>query len=299
MSVIAFIMMRVLRAVVRVVWFPLLVGAVVVCGAACVNGGVNLFLSTSLLWSATLIVLVLLERIVPYERRWLVPDGQLPHDVGHTLLGSVVGSRVGAIVVDGIVTGIGIAVVVVGGPSASVDRWPTAWPLMGQLALATVAIDFVRYWQHRLQHAWAPLWATHELHHDSRRLNAFKAGRSHLLDRAQQSLCVLPLVVVGAPASIVVPCAALNGIIGLIAHANADCRAGPLGFILVGPEQHRVHHSIDVAHSHANFGASLIVWDRLFGTLRAHDVREVGVPDDTPESFVAQLARPVNRWLGC
>jgi sterol desaturase/sphingolipid hydroxylase (fatty acid hydroxylase superfamily) len=298
MAMIASIMMSALRAVLRVVWFPLLVGAVVVGGAACVNGGVDLFVSTSLLWSATLLVLVPLERIIPHERRWLVPDGQLPHDVGHTLLGSVVGSRVGAVVVDGIAAGVGAVGAVAVGASASFLVWPAGWPLMEQLALAYVAIDFLRYWQHRLQHAWAPLWATHELHHDPRRLNAFKAGRSHLLDRAQQSLCVLPLVVVGAPASIIVPCAALNGVIGLIAHANVDCRAGPLGFILVGPEQHRVHHSADLAHSHANFGASLIVWDRFFGTMRAHQVRDVGVHDDTPEGFVAQLARPVNRWLG-
>ena len=50
-----------------------------------------------------------------------------------------------------------------------------------------------------------------------------------------------------------------------------------------------------------NLGASLLLWDQLFGTYEApkqgvHD--EVGVPFMTPERFVAQLAWPLMVWLG-
>jgi sterol desaturase/sphingolipid hydroxylase (fatty acid hydroxylase superfamily) len=39
--------------------------------------------------------------------------------------------------------------------------------------------------------------------------------------------------------------------------------------IVVTPEMHRVHHSIEPAESNTNFGFNLPWWDRLFGTYRA------------------------------
>jgi sterol desaturase/sphingolipid hydroxylase (fatty acid hydroxylase superfamily) len=101
-------------------------------------------------------------------------------------------------------------------------------------------------------------------------------------------------------------CVGLNSVIGLIGHANVDARLGVFGFVFVGPPQHRVHHSIDVDNSvpghpvtrHANFGASLILWDRLFGTHRSSEARSVGLPDGTPSRVLGQLAAPINAWLG-
>jgi sterol desaturase/sphingolipid hydroxylase (fatty acid hydroxylase superfamily) len=39
--------------------------------------------------------------------------------------------------------------------------------------------------------------------------------------------------------------------------------------ILVTPEMHRVHHSIEPAETNTNFGFNLPWWDRLLGTYRA------------------------------
>jgi sterol desaturase/sphingolipid hydroxylase (fatty acid hydroxylase superfamily) len=39
--------------------------------------------------------------------------------------------------------------------------------------------------------------------------------------------------------------------------------------ILVTPDMHRVHHSIDPAETHSNFGFNLSLWDRLSGLYRA------------------------------
>ncbi|MEZ4241104.1 MAG: hypothetical protein R3F59_34085 [Myxococcota bacterium] len=57
---------------------------------------------------------------------------------------------------------------------------------------------------------------------------------------------------------------------------------------------HRWHHAIDPAHQCSNYGNTLSVWDRLFGTL---DVPEgvpaaVGLGEPTPRGFFAQLVRP-------
>jgi sterol desaturase/sphingolipid hydroxylase (fatty acid hydroxylase superfamily) len=43
---------------------------------------------------------------------------------------------------------------------------------------------------------------------------------------------------------------------------------GPLGWIFATPELHRLHHSSRPDELDNNYGDSLIVWDRLFGTFR-------------------------------
>jgi len=52
--------------------------------------------------------------------------------------------------------------------------------------------------------------------------------------------------------------------------------------VLVTPDMHRVHHSVQRDETDSNFGFNLSVWDRLFGTYRAqprdgHDAMALGV----------------------
>ncbi len=41
-----------------------------------------------------------------------------------------------------------------------------------------------------------------------------------------------------------------------------------LRLVLVTPDMHRVHHSVEDDETNSNFGFSLPWWDRLFGTYR-------------------------------
>src|SRR5262249_34940956 len=55
-------------------------------------------------------------------------------------------------------------------------------------------------------------------------------------------------------------------------HANASLPAWidqALRFMVVTPDMHRVHHSVDRTETDSNFGFNLPWWDRLFGTYRA------------------------------
>lgn len=52
----------------------------------------------------------------------------------------------------------------------------------------------------------------------------------------------------------------------VLTHSRYPGTLGPLGFIVNAPAWHRVHHSAVHAHRDLNFGAVLIIWDRLFGT---------------------------------
>jgi sterol desaturase/sphingolipid hydroxylase (fatty acid hydroxylase superfamily) len=59
---------------------------------------------------------------------------------------------------------------------------------------------------------------------------------------------------------------------------------GALRWVVVTPEIHRVHHSIEQRETNSNFGFNLSWWDRLFGTYRAepeagHEGMTIGVPE--------------------
>jgi sterol desaturase/sphingolipid hydroxylase (fatty acid hydroxylase superfamily) len=59
---------------------------------------------------------------------------------------------------------------------------------------------------------------------------------------------------------------------------------GALRWVVVTPEMHRVHHSIEQRETNSNFGFNLPWWDRLFGTYRAepeagHEGMTIGVPE--------------------
>src|SRR5207302_3183528 len=56
-----------------------------------------------------------------------------------------------------------------------------------------------------------------------------------------------------------------------------------LRLILVTPDMHRVHHSIERRETDSNFGFNVPWWDRLFGTYRdapaaGHDRMRIGLP---------------------
>lgn len=254
------------------------------------QAGVPLAVASVVLWTSVVIVLVVVERLAPFERSWLTPDDQLVNDVVHTVIGSAVGSHVGSVAAE-------VAVAAVAFAAPSLSLWPSSWPFALQVAIGFVVVDGVRFGQHWLSHRVPALWETHKLHHDPRRLIVMKAGRSHFFDRAAQALCVVPVVVAGAPVEVVFWCVALNSVIGLIAHANVDAA----GVVFVGPNEHRVHHARDAQLHGSNFGAALTIWDRLCGSFRSRsgssDVTVVGLDEETPSSVVSQLAAPVHAWV--
>jgi sterol desaturase/sphingolipid hydroxylase (fatty acid hydroxylase superfamily) len=92
----------------------------------------------------------------------------------------------------------------------------------------------------------------------------------------------------------------------LFGHANLRLPAAAdraLRVVLVTPDMHRVHHSVDPAEQATNFGFTLSWWDRLLGTYRAqprlgHDAMPIGVAGFDAADAVALhrlLAQPVRR----
>ncbi|MGK7861253.1 sterol desaturase family protein [Falsiroseomonas sp. E2-1-a4] len=144
---------------------------------------------------------------------------------------------------------------------------------LAAVVLAILLLDLVIYLQHRLFHAVPLLWRLHRMHHADLDFDVTTGLRFHPLEILTSMLIKLAAVVVlGAPAVAVLLFEILLNATSLFNHANLRLPARldrVLRRVLVTPDMHRVHHSVVPQETNSNFGFSLAVWDRLFGTYRA------------------------------
>lgn len=116
-------------------------------------------------------------------------------------------------------------------------------------------------------HNWTPFWLTHAPHRHLTQLNAAKGAVGNPIELFLISLSVVALFDLDKTAVF----AALNtlGIISAFAHANV--RSDPTrwySFFFTTIRHHSLHHSTDYDSTRSNFGNSLILLDRIFGTYR-------------------------------
>lgn len=144
---------------------------------------------------------------------------------------------------------------------------PAAMPRWAGWIAAVVFADFLQYWNHRLSHRINVLWWGHITHHSSSSLNLSTGVRVNWLYRGYAWLLYAPMPLLGFSLESFVLAQTVMNVYNLFMHTRWDAPFGPLGWVLVTPRSHRLHHSADPRYF-GNYGAALIVWDRLFGTYR-------------------------------
>lgn len=143
------------------------------------------------------------------------------------------------------------------------DALPT-WLLV---VAAVVIGDLMRWVQHYVHHKVPPLWHFHSVHHSQRELNLFTQARFHAVEMITLApILYLPLYVLNLDFELAVWILLFLEWHGRITHANLRTNFGPLRYVLVTPQSHRIHHSRDARHHDQNFGTLFSFWDRLFGT---------------------------------
>lgn len=171
------------------------------------------------------------------------------------------------------------------------------WPGWLRFVIALLAGDFLYWCQHVCNHKIRPLWRLHAVHHSQPELNFFTDFRYHVLEYVvRQTFLAIPFLIV----QINVPTIVLAGILlrwyPRIYHGNIRTNLGPLRYILVTPQSHRIHHSIEHAHADKNFGAIFSIWDFAFGTqFRNYSVYpQTGIVD---ANFPHPRPRDLGAWL--
>lgn len=148
----------------------------------------------------------------------------------------------------------------------------TAW---WAWVLLFFADDFSYYWFHRTAHTCRFLWASHVVHHSSRRYNLSTALRQTWTGNLTGSFVFwLWLPLVGFHPVMVMTMQAVSLIYQFWIHTEAIGRLPrPVEWLFNTPSHHRVHHASDVKYLDKNHAGVLIVWDRLFGTFQAEEER--------------------------
>ena len=146
------------------------------------------------------------------------------------------------------------------------------FPLWWAFALSVIALDFAIYLQHVMFHAVPLLWRLHRVHHADADIDVTTGARFHPIEILLSMLIKFAAIaVLGAPAAAVLVFEVLLNATAMFNHANlrlpepVDRR---LRRMLVTPEMHRIHHSMEPAEANSNFGFNLPWWDRLCGTYR-------------------------------
>jgi sterol desaturase/sphingolipid hydroxylase (fatty acid hydroxylase superfamily) len=147
---------------------------------------------------------------------------------------------------------------------------PWSIPTNGFTALlALLAVDFMYYWDHRTAHRNRAYWAiSHSVHHSSPAYDQTTGLRVSFIDGFISPWFYVPVVAAGFDPLLVAACLAL--VIGWQQwlHTEAIDRLPWLDPWLNTPSNHRAHHGVQAQYQDINFGAILMVWDRLFGTHR-------------------------------
>ncbi len=180
------------------------------------------------------------------------------------------------------------------------------WPALVEIALAIVVLDFVLWFQHLVTHKIPLLWRLHRVHHADVDFDVTTALRFHPVEIALSMGLKIGAVYLLGPAAIAVVLfeILLNGT-ALFTHANLRLPTAldrAMRYVLVTPDMHRLHHSVNRYEHDSNYGFALSIWDRLFHTYRAdpekgHEGMTVGLrwQDARPTRLIWSLLLPFGR----
>ena len=139
-----------------------------------------------------------------------------------------------------------------------------------EMVIAVVFLDLMIYIQHVVVHMIPLFWRFHVVHHSDLDLDVSSGLRFHPIEILGSMLYKLGLILALGPSPLAVMAfeAILNGM-AQFSHSNIKVPEKldfMLRWIIVTPDMHRIHHSVEVRETNSNFGFNLSIWDRTLGT---------------------------------
>lgn len=159
-------------------------------------------------------------------------------------------------------------------------------PVWGAALVSMLLLDLAIYLQHVMFHAVPALWRLHRMHHADLDFDATTGLRFHPVEIVISMAIKLAVVAaLGPPAFAVLLFEVILNATALFNHANINLPVWidrRLRWVLVTPDMHRVHHSVDPRETNSNYGFNLPWWDRLLGTYvaqpaKGHTEMQIGI----------------------
>lgn len=222
-----------------------------------------------------------LERLLPYEKRWSMTWRSFFNDLKYLIINGAT--------INLITTLLAFYTISI---SSNFNGVASQWPFWLQLVAILLIFEAINYSIHRIMHEARGkvgrfLWRVHAAHHLPEKVYLFMHVAGHPINVVivQAIMTITPIWLLGYDQLIVTLFLMINSMHGLISHFNVDVKMGFMNYIFVGPELHRYHHSAKLSEA-KNFGATLSIYDQLFGTFvyKPNQAPErLGV--DKPESY--------------
>ncbi len=186
----------------------------------------------------------------------------------------------------------------------------TPLPLFAFTVVAFIWDDFLRFFHHMIMHKVPLLWKFHSVHHSAKILTPVTLYRAHPVESAIATLrnslslgVVTGLFVFWFSRPLTLWTLLGVNIFGFLFNllgANLRHSHIPIGFgkwietVFISPRQHQIHHSSALEHRDKNFGVSLSIWDKIFGSwVSSSEIKnkklQFGLGDRQSRSFWSEM----------
>lgn len=170
----------------------------------------------------------------------------------------------------------------------------TMFGVLAAVILIRICRAFPYYWLHRVQHESLFWWRIHATHHHITKMSFLRGARTHPFEHAALSMGGIMIMAFIGASDVVVAVSAVFGMwTGKFNHSNLPIRSLPVyDWVFATAPQHHVHHARNRRQSDSNYGCSIILWDRIFGTYcsdKSSDVGQIGAGKAVPLSIKEQL----------
>lgn len=173
------------------------------------------------------------------------------------------------------------------------------------IIIGVLALDFSSWLVHWVMHKVKALWGFHLIHHTDNTVDVTTGLRHHPGDSILRGIFFMLLIFVsGAPMYSVMIYQTLLVLATAFTHANISLPKKLdkiLSYVLVSPNMHKVHHHWKQPFTDSNYGGVFSIWDRLFGTYKTLDPKEIRYgldrhyPNEKDEDLVALLKKPFQK----
>ena len=134
-----------------------------------------------------------------------------------------------------------------------------------------IIFDFCSYWAHRISHQQRFWWATHVVHHSGEHYNLSVSFRLSWVQHIK-IIFFLPVALFGFHPNIFFVVNQIAVLFQFWVHTEYIRKLHPaIEYIFATPSNHRVHHGSQEKYINKNYGASFIIWDRMFGTYQPEE----------------------------
>lgn len=271
--------------------YPLIMLSAAIIIVKGIQSGYNQYVITIPVITFFGLLILLLERWMPYDTDWVKGKSDWNLDLTYYIINYCIKLIAQFIFIW------------LAGSFSFLTWFPTQLPFWLQVIIALTVIDFFLYIVHWQSHKYKFLWNLHAIHHSSERLYFLNGEKRHALHQLiEGGPGIILCLIIGTPAPVVVAALAILSINMFMQHTNLNYRAGILKKIFCVAELHRWHHRADYKDAQVNYGAWLTIWDHLFST--AYDapkmkteLGEIGIAEEKnfPKNYLMQFLYPFSK----